>query len=485
MAITLLFGKVSKRRNSTKVFLDTDFTLEVIALLKEGTSEMNPSFFLEITANAFDFNYCKWNNKYYFVKDITYERNELITVHCTMDVLATYKTDILNTSAFVLYDSVGNAEIIDKRLSTKTTCTSAYNDGVLNIFEVGYSIVLGIVGKLGTGMFALTGSEAQALMNELDTWQNNAMPVPQEPSWEPDPSDLSLILQNIGESIFNFADALRYYFRQLVATGKAPDCIKSAILIPVPPSDFSGVSFSNIKLGDYDTHCSGKLLTPTAKATASTTITVPWQASDWRKNSPYHNFYLSLPYLGVINIPASEFTDCNSINVGVDVSPNGGFVYTIKKAGTFDDIGRYTGNCSSSYLIGSSNVSQLTAASTLIGGAASAAAIAVNPGIGVAVGAATLSGSMGALQPIPSSIGGGGGNAFTSTGTVALWSTFHDTNVSPSSVGSVIGIPSMEVKSLANLTGFVQTLEASVSSAAQENELTAINNYLNGGIYIE
>lgn len=481
--IGLNFGKVSKRRNSTRVPALVELPDAEMASLKDGTSLRNPVFILNHSGIP-DWNYCRWDSRYYFITDIVAERNDLFSVKCTLDVLATYKADILATNAFVLYDNSGNSEIVDKRLSVKTSATSQASTGTLDIFEVGYSIILGIVGNNTTGMYALTLQEARELMNEMSTWQNTAMPEPDEPAWDPDPDDLSLILQNIGESIFNFADALRFYFRQLVATGKAPDCIKSAILVPVPPSDFNGTS-TRIFLGEYDTGLTGKLLTPTTNAYATCTVSIPWQANEWRRNSPYHNFYLSLPYLGVVSLPASEIMDATSLTVSCFVSPNGGLCYKVFKTGTFDDIAQYTGNCSTSYMIGASNVSALTAATSLVTSVGAAAAGIMNPALGVGIGAASIAGIMGNLQPLPSSVSGGGGVAFTSAGIVSLWSVFHDTTVSPSSVVQSIGLPSMQQKTLSSCSGYVQCSEASVSCAADAEDITAINSFLNGGCFIE
>ena len=48
-----------------------------------------------------------------------------------------------------------------------------------------------------------------------------------------------------------------------------------------------------------------------------------------------------------------------------------------------------------------------------------------------------------------------------------------------------IGSPTMAPKALATLTGFCQCMDAHVQAPAMDNELEAIDNYLNSGFFIE
>ena len=120
MALTATFYSFSKRQNSTKVpagIAGTSFNV----VLKNPTSMNAPVFTLN--ADTFNFNYCSFNGAYYFVTDVVSVRNDIWEIHCTKDVLATYRTQILASPAYVLYDSVGNSEIVDNRLAIKTSRT--------------------------------------------------------------------------------------------------------------------------------------------------------------------------------------------------------------------------------------------------------------------------------------------------------------------------------------------------------------------------
>ena len=79
------FGTFAKRRNSTK----QPSTLSDVrtVTLKEATSQDRPIFIC--TGNNFNYNYCMWDGKYYFIDEIISLRNNDIEIHCIMDPLAT------------------------------------------------------------------------------------------------------------------------------------------------------------------------------------------------------------------------------------------------------------------------------------------------------------------------------------------------------------------------------------------------------------
>ena len=95
------FGNFAKRRNSTKQPSGLSDTRDV--KLKDYTITDAPTFIL--TGNTFDYNYAKWGDSYYFINDIKSLHNNLIEVDCILDVLATYKAQIIASTQFVSYSS--------------------------------------------------------------------------------------------------------------------------------------------------------------------------------------------------------------------------------------------------------------------------------------------------------------------------------------------------------------------------------------------
>ena len=111
------FGTFSKRKNSTKQPTSELSDVRNIKL-KQSTSYDNPTFI--ITGDDFGYNYCSWNGRYYFVTDIRSVHNGLTEIDAEIDVLATYKANILNTVAYVVYDSVANTELVDVKMRQST-----------------------------------------------------------------------------------------------------------------------------------------------------------------------------------------------------------------------------------------------------------------------------------------------------------------------------------------------------------------------------
>ena len=129
----------SKRENSTK---QPTGGVDVEVVLKEDTSIYTPSFQL-MSINAINYNYCKWNDKYYYINDIKYIGNSIYLIDCAIDVLATFKTEIGNTNAFILYGTKNfDVGITDNRLSSnpeviRTTKYETCFSGSRELFIVG------------------------------------------------------------------------------------------------------------------------------------------------------------------------------------------------------------------------------------------------------------------------------------------------------------------------------------------------------------
>lgn len=70
--------------------------------------------------------------RYYFITGITSLRQDYWQIDAEVDVLATYKSDIQATTAFILYDAAANSELVDTRLAVQTTKTAAENYVILN-----------------------------------------------------------------------------------------------------------------------------------------------------------------------------------------------------------------------------------------------------------------------------------------------------------------------------------------------------------------
>lgn len=90
--LTLTFGKISKRPNSTKNAMSN--TMDVYATLKENVSVEAPIFKINFDPRAY--NYVAWAGdnftRYYYIKEHVCLANNLWEVHCELDRKATYRS---------------------------------------------------------------------------------------------------------------------------------------------------------------------------------------------------------------------------------------------------------------------------------------------------------------------------------------------------------------------------------------------------------
>ena len=473
---TLTLYTFSKRSNSTAAPSGAGASFDVV--LKDRTDLLNPVFMLEL-ADVPEWNYAAFSGRYYFIDRVESVTNAIWALHCSVDVLATYKASIQASSAFVAFDTAANTELTDSRLSMITSQTTQVNSANFALLGTDVSAVVSIVGQENTTTYQMSISDAANLMNGLDTWLDTAIP------------DTTTGSTDAAEAIEQLTQMSMDAFRQLVATGSAKDCIKSAVIVPVPLSAI-WASSKRIWLGQYNTGRVAKAI-PTDRSRVAKdiiTVAIPWQAADWRRNSPYHSIYLYIPYIGYQRIPTGDIIGETNISIesSIDIASGDTImrVYTASKT-----IAQYTAQLGISFPIGASNVTPLQVANTILSAGQSAAHTAGsfltgNIGGGIAGGLGTVQGIMNNLEPLPSSIGGNSGGASLGlANTVYCISVFHDTNVAPDSISAIMGTPTRSVKSLGSLSGYVQTIGASVAGSMTETERARINQLLDGGIYLE
>ena len=480
------FGVLSKRRNSTKQ--PTSLSDVRTVNLKAPTSQDNPVFL--VTGNDFNYNYCEWDGKYYFIDDIVSVHNDLMEVHCVMDVLATYKSEILSTTAYVLYDSVANTELPDNRLPIKTTKSVQASTAACPFVPDGGCYILSITGSNGsTGVYKVDENQLSDLIDDLQDIEDNifdfnGITPPTPPSAPGGTPSIEDWLEYIGEVLGFVADYARYAIEcavrpmsQFFGSGDIPQNIRECKFIPFNVG--ITVPQSPIYLGSFLTQIGslGKLNTDTVHRTAS--VNIPWQANDYRRRSPYTDVYLYLPYIGMTKLSSENLVGQSTIDVAYTLGMRDGTLIVTVSSGS-EIIGQYSGNVAASVPVGVSNLNISKAAQSLIMGAAAVATKSVG-----AVGMAALNFGD-SVTPNFSCVGGLDGVAGTATNqNITCYTVFHDTIAAPNQNLQTIGSPTMCSKSLATLTGYCQCMDAHVEAAATAEELSAIDTLLNSGFYIE
>lgn len=479
MAVNIYFGRIAKRKNSTLRPADSVFTETLPVVLKDGTSDRSPVFLLNYPNADFNYNYCKWGSWYYFVDEITYQRNNLVQVSCTMDVLATFKSEILNTTAFVSYSSVSGGQWLpDKRIPVKADCTVQTSSVAAPFWHSGGYYILSTVGKTGAVTYYIGLGGLKTLINNVQT-------------------ENTTLLQAVQALDFSTVEnALASLTTGLVQTGlagngyeNAPACIRSCHWIPFAIGEGSIEGTQTIYLGEYNTNVSASVVSA-RPVTGSVTVSIPWQYSDWRR-AYCEDLYLYLPLVGMVNLSSDSLTQASSITVNYSYTLTDGVIcYEVRSGGEI--IGTYGGSCQSSYPIGINQRTSLgEVAQTAFQGATRAvsAALSPTPNIFSAVtGAISTSYNVvdKSLSTHMSCIGGIGGGAGAGINhNIVCYSVAHSTSCEPSEMASVMGVPTMKPVTLSSCSGYCECVNAHAAITASGDIINAIDSFINSGFFIE
>lgn len=478
MSFPVQFGQTTKARNSTLV---PTLSTTCQCLLKDQTSIVRPTFTIHLSqsgAPTFEqlsqFNYCyvAMFKRYYFITNITSFTAAVVLIDCEVDVLATFKDDILNTPAFVMYSqSRYNAQVVDGRLPMLGTSVQS-----CNITDIGTLFTR-------EGVFALTavspeisgetGAAATILMGAVNLKQLAAK-LYSDDFWE-----------SVKTELYHPEEALI-----------------ACMWTPISESQAKGNGNSQIKIGKYDLY-TGFNIKKTVTASFVVPFTIPH--GDYRSFEPYTKYTMTLPGVGTIDVPMKLLygneamnMEVLSIKVNVSASPvsgdviynmelmdasggvsGNGVAYTVKgNFGVEVPISRTVGR------FGSILQSVAGGVSSVIGGAA------IGGPVGALGGAANFAGNMigGLMESMNTHtniVGSLGGWSVMDGYNIAIESKTIAYNVSdnPPNVANTIGRPLYaNVSRLGVLTGFVNCVGAHVKTWGTGEELNMISSYINGSL---
>lgn len=531
---TVSFGSFSKRRNSTKQ--PATLSDQRTVTLKESCSQDRPVF--RCTGNNFNYNYCMWDGKYYFIDEIVSLHNNEIEIHCILDPLATYKAEILASTQYVCYSSHNSSSwLADLRIPLLQSTDTNVNTQLTGILSSIGTYVLTVVGKNGCSIY-YTQNEANldALLNDISTWENDLITaanslistvtppyhrgayqvVSQGSSVEEGLMEgfqslcdcITSALEAVGETMSSVQDAANVVLSTVEnasvevgaignAYANAPACIRSCIWVPFDYARANaGSGQSPIYLGNFPTSVS--MPSTNAKpVTDSVSINIPWHYSDWRRGI-CEDVYLFLPLVGMIQLSADSLTHRSSLTIDWSVTYTDGAI-TYKVRSGSEVIGTYGGQCAAQYPLG---INQQASAGEVIQSAiqgiekmvSGLVESTISPiSAGAAVGGLALNGVMAGynVENVKKSshvscVGGSGGGAGIGLGReICCYTVAHAPAVNPADMKDTMGLPTMQPMSLSTLTGFCQCSNAHVEAPATAGELDAIDAYLNSGFFIE
>lgn len=452
-----IFYKFSKRKNSTAV--PDGQGNERNLTLKNGSSIITPTFL--VAGESFDYNYCSFNGRYYWITDITSVRNELWEVQCRVDALASWKNDILNSKGFVKYSSSDNNQNIkDGRnvVTSNVERTASYLN--MQMFDVNGSYILA----------TLSGPASEAINNSFSVLYGM------------ESGSLGALAQE-----FNSPDALtaiRQYFDNPTET---------IVFCRWLPRNLIGgpTRIVPVKFGDYESSVTGTLIEDNY-ATEIGDITIPWQKSDFRNYEPYSSAILYLPGVGNVSIPLSSLAglDVLSIQCVMDYVTNQ-IHYQVTDGTGANIIGTYSGSVGVDIPISaiqSGNVGGILAGiGGIAGGIGAVATGGMSLGAAAAIGGGLYAAGVSSLsQNIRATGSFSGGYNVKAGGTTIHLEIFRNQSVQePAEYADTIGNPCMKTRTISGLSGYCQTEDFQVSGDMTDTEKSEINNLMNGGVYIE
>lgn len=317
------FATTDKRVNSTAEVVTGE---SLKCFLKDPVSIITPTLYIHLEHNSPSYaEVFKWNymyieefGRYYFITDIVSESSKLVLVYGQVDVLGTYREQILNTKAFIQYSSAkSNPLLHDTRIHVERKGHMRVTDVLAFDFINSGGCYIVTFGSQG-------GVSQSAVMTELD-------------------------MRNLGSKLWG-TDAVTKLKDNLL---NPITLISSCVWIPISPDKVRSGQTFDFKVAD-ETIMSGL---SKAKDVVEGNITynfahlMPWEAYNretgeysygtYLNVEPYTQVKLVLPGAGVVQLPLDQIMgnahepDYN-IEIIYNFSPvTGDIMYEIRKLSGF------------------------------------------------------------------------------------------------------------------------------------------------------
>lgn len=451
----IFYNSFEKRHNSTKRPADNDNNTQIFdGALKAPTDITNPTIQFQIyddTVGGYfpSFCYIPIFGRYYHVDKWRYTQG-LWECEMVCDVLASFKNEILNSSAFVLYSSSQyNDMLVDTRLSTGVQT-------YINTTDVD------IFGQL----ISATGSYCIAVASS-DTSQGVAY-------YYVSANKIGQIIELLcTESVTELVQQLENLF-----AGANFNSILSCTWLPF---DFVASPVTDIIIANYDTGLKANNV-PISEA-FSGSLPINWPYSDFRKAENYVKLVLTLPFAGTITLPTSEFRESTTLNIRFQLDGKTGTgCYWVNG----NNGGQYYCSCTVGATIPISGMNVDPAGTIMSAGSAVGSFASLSIGSGISQ---TFDAIQQAFAPTTSTSGTINSNANAMLYVMAhpkvtldvFYTAWSD---NPADVASNIGRPLKAVTNLSSLSGYCQCANYS-ANCGLESETAEINRLMNGGVYIE
>lgn len=474
--------KINKRINST-LLPTAEQLIDIMGVaLKNATSIDTPTFVIAVGAENIDAiwsaNYAEYEGAYYWINDITQINNTHVELQCKKDSLATYKEYIKATKAYVVYSSsAGRTDIKDSR-NVRTihwnTPTKVIR-GTPEMFEVsndGGCFILQVANSdpsykvSGASVYLMSPTQMQALMIDL-------------------------------YSTGDFVNSILKTYNNITPL------ILKCQWFPFSITHFQGVfegSVEFVRIGGYEAGASGYRIANIKYPLCAEVFVIDTSeviGNDYTYDESTCIAKLYLPFYGLVEMSPNILLKSNqrriTIRMTLDIL-SGALLYEILNQTS--QISSYKNQIYRTQLgvdipLASQGYNPLTFIGTAFTAVGSTATAGLAAGGEAAVASSLI--SLGNLMSSTSTLQKQTGIVGALGSRVDFgWSTEIEFHISRNELSEsitakkdVLGLPLCSTVELSTLSGYVQCANASVAAPAMESELREINNFLNGGVYLE
>lgn len=465
MALSVTLYTFSKRLNSTKKPpAKGGFTVQ--AVLKDNTSVIRPE--LEVVENVTSYNYAYIPafSRYYFVQDVIWEKG-IWRVVLSEDVLASYKTVIGDTTAYILRCATfQDPTIIDSLYPTvvgvENTSSVGSWDWVNPDLDKG-TYVVGLVNNNdtvagGVAYYALTGAEMAAfrayMLGSIQSWDQ--------------------ITDFAGDVAKAFIDPFQY--------------VVSCLWFPVPVpavEDATPLGFGFWSTPELTGH---KLVSTTSTQTLSLKRPKRPHNEDlvYLRYPPFAEYYAVADPWGVIPLDGNKIVDDVLFTATFDFVTGKGILRIEAKVGEDTRNYRllYEGQAQVGVTIQLSNVTfNYEKSFSGLSGALSAAAGGLISGIASAFSGSGIASSMEASNSILNTTGTNSGMAAIGLGHFVALKANYFSQVAYDKADN--GSPLCQHRKISDCTGYVKVENGAINFSALEPEKKMVKEFLEGGFYYE
>ena len=469
MGFTVRLFTLSKRDNSTK--RPTGNGTEYSCIIKSGSGILHPTISLDLgkvnDPSQYNYAYIPAFGRYYFIEEWYFE-NALWTASMKVDVLATYKTEIGNSTLYVMRcASEHNGDIIDTLYPAKSGCTFA-SDTKTNPWWDDLTFIVGVVSRAGNmGSLAYYGMDATSIHTMCRNLLDNTVTETNGFST----ADASLALQ------LSLVDPMQY--------------IKSCMALPVSMTELANIGTLNeVYAFNWDTQVTGYKILLAPYINKSFTFNIlkhPDTASrgNYVNSDPFTKITLTLPPWGTIDIDTSVTCNASTLTAQIRIDPiTGKAILTISCNGIV--LNRVESQLGVPISLSSVTRDYVGTASSLLGSIGGVIGSFASPNklgkIGGAIG--SLSGIGDAVKsamPRASTIGTTGGFA-SAMGTFRLDHQFYRPIADDNTHN---GRPLCAMRTLNTLSGYMIIQDGDVPINGTSSEDAQVRQYLEGGFYYE